>query len=174
MKLQDKFKLVLYGRPINSKYHLALTEEEFKKMAKAELIEEDDLNPFSLNSARFTGYFHGHYSREFSLKPKHSFFRKNSITNSIWINGKIEKSGENSSSISVTFNRTNFVKYGLWSTLTFLLLILLIGGFKILENHETHGFLVYSSSLVIFIVVIISIFVADTGNQIKYYESSGD
>jgi hypothetical protein len=170
MTFKDKIQLVVKGIPIVSKYRLHLSEKLFKNISETKLTAEDDMNPFSLSSPRFRGHFHGHYGREFSIKPKSSFFKKDSISNSIWVHGKIDPLDEEYLTLIVTFYRTNFSKYGQWvlaGTIGFIFLLISI---RTLGISDFKNFLIFGGALMFFYFMGTLISVSQTNGQIKYFE----
>lgn len=170
MTFRDKIGLVVKGLPIVTKYNLILTETSFKEFADLKFANEDDMNPFSLSSKRFVGHFHGYYGREFSVKPKSSFFRKDSLSNSIWIHGKVEPKDEKSLSLEITYHRTNFAKYGQWVMAGSIGFGFLMTSLKTLVNSDFLNFLISGGALLLFYLsgTLISIFQAN--GQIEYFE----
>ena len=170
MTFRDKIQLVVKGIPIVSEYRLNLSEKLFKNISETKLKAEDDMNPFSLSSQRFTGHFHGHYGREFSIKPKSSFFKKDSNSNSIWVHGKIDPLDEEVLALTVTFYRTNFTKYGQWvlaGTIGFLFLLISI---QTSGNSDLKNFIIFGGALMFFYFMGTLISVAQTNGQIEYFE----
>lgn len=170
MTFRDKIKLVVKGTPIFSEYTLALTEKSFKEYADLKFVSEDDMNPFSLSSQRFLGHFHGYYGREFSVKPKSSFFRKDTLSNSIWVHGKVEPKEEKGLSLKVTYHRTDFAKYGQWvlaGTIGFMFLIISI---RTLGNADFINFLIFCGALIFFYLFGTLISIAQSNGQIAYFE----
>ena len=170
MTFRDKIKLVVKGTPIFSEYTLKLTEKSFKEYADLKFVNEDDMNPFSLSSQRFTGHFHGHYGREFSVKQKSLFFRKDTISNSIWVHGKVEPKEEKGLSLRVTYYRTNFVKYGQWvlaGTIGFIFLIISI---RSLGNFDFMNFIIFGGALIFFYLFGTLISISQSNGQIEYFE----
>ncbi|NBG67406.1 hypothetical protein [Acidiluteibacter ferrifornacis] len=163
--------LIVKGTSIEVDHILKCSESEFKTKTQSLLISEDDLNPFSLSKARFIGNFHGFYGREFSIKPKSSFLRTKSISNSIWINGKIEPFDENQISISILYNRTDFLKLGQKVLKYSLGILLLIISIKTLINAEILNFIIFGSAILFFYLIAILIFIGHCKDQISYFEN---
>ena len=172
MTLREQIGLVIIGQPIVSIYKLFTSEKSFKQATQVKIEKEDDFNSFSISQKRFNGYFHGHYRREFSIKPKSLFGRKNSLSNSIWIHGKIEPINEDSLNLIVTYNRTNFSKFGQWVLIGSLGLIFLLISFQTLRNLDVLNFLVFGGAIIFFYIFATFISITQTSSQIKYFEKN--
>ncbi|MEM7162635.1 MAG: hypothetical protein AAF487_09385 [Bacteroidota bacterium] len=172
MKLsyRHKIRLIVKGIPIVSEHLIILTEEHFKEYGESKFASEDDFNPFSLKQEPFLGTFHGYYGREFSIKPKGSFFRKDSTSNSIWIHGKIEPSDTQGIFLNVSFYRTNATKYGLWLTKGLLAFTFLILCINALVKAEYYLLILFSATLVMFYLFILFILISQASDQIKYFQ----
>mgnify|MGYP000153259234 CR=1 FL=1 len=172
MTFRDKIKLVIKGLPIVSEYTLSLTEKSFKEYAELKFVNEDDMNPFALSSKRFLGHFHGYYGREFSVKPKSSFFRKDSISNWVWIHGKVEAIDERSLSLKVTYHRTNFAKYGQWVLAGSIGFMFLIISIRTLGNSDFMNFLIFGGALIFFYLFGTLVSISQANGQIGYFEKN--
>lgn len=139
-------------------------------MVEPKLANDDDRNPLSFSSERFTGRFHGYYGREFTIKPKSSYFRRDSLSNSILIHGKLKPLDENRLSLTVIFHRTDFAKYGQWVQKAIYGLIILIMGTKLLMNSDYISFLILGGALFFFYWFATLIAIGQAGGQIKYFE----
>ena len=170
MTNRDKIQLVVKGIPIVSKYKLHLSEKLFKNISETKLKAEDDMNPFSLSSPKFIGHFHGHYGREFSIKPKSSFFKKDSISNSIWVHGKIDPLDERDLTLIATYYRTNFTKYGKWVLAGIIGFMFLMISIRTLGNYDFKNFLIFGGALMFFYFIGTLMGVAQTNGQIEYFE----
>lgn len=170
MTLRDTLKLVVKGVPITSEYTLPMTEEQFKLASRPKMQAEDDMNPFTLSSPRFLGYFHGLYSREFSIKSKSSYYRKNSISDSIWVHGKIEPTDEQVLTLVVSYYRTNFAKYGQRVLSGSFGLLFLLMNIPTFGNFDPGSFLISNGVLAIFYTVALFLLVSQASGQIDYFE----
>ena len=149
MTFRDKINLVVKGIPIVTEYYLAITEKSFKQFAESQLLKEDDMNPLSFTADRFVGNFHGYYGREFSIKPKITFFRKDSINNSIWIHGKITPIDEQNINLKITYHRTNLTKNGQWGLAGIIVLMFLTTSIQTLGNSDYLNFLILTGLLLL-------------------------
>ncbi|MDP2684499.1 MAG: hypothetical protein Q8P20_05605 [bacterium] len=172
MKFIDKIKLVLSGHPIEKNYKISMSEESFKEKTKLKLITENDFNSFSRNKESFVGNFQGHYERELSIKPKSSFWRKDSLTNTIWIHGVIQPNNEKELTFKVTFYRTKFAKYGQWVILAVLALALVFFVSQTLMDFDLKNFGILLSTLAFFYLFSTLIKLSQTTGQIEYFEKN--
>lgn len=168
--MTDKILLVIQGKPIVATHNLSISESAFKEKAKANITDEDDLNPFSLPRERFLGRFHGYHQKEFSIKLKSSFFRKYSGNQLIWIYGKIEPLSETSIRLHLRYHRTAFAKYLIWVSSAIIGSVLLWTIIQTLKYHALIEYLPVMGFLMIFHLLFIFMNVASVNGEIKYFE----
>ena len=133
--LFDKIKLFLIGKVITKNYTFFMCENRFKEKVLSNIMI-DKTPTFSESNEYFTGSFTGKNGREIILKPKKSFFTKDSLSNSIWIKGKIEPISERRINLNVIYNRTNYLKFGIWTITGFFFLFLSLIFSRTYKNLE--------------------------------------
>lgn len=170
MTFKEKVIFVVLGTPLFSKYQVSLNEKEFKEKVRGLIAADDIVNPFSLSKVRFLGYFHGLYNREFTIKPKSSFWNRDSISNSIKVHGEIISKGNSYIELEVSFTRTKQLKAGQQILIGFLGVLLLAVISRSIGNSDISALFVFAFALFGFYLFFTLISVFQTSGQINYFE----
>ncbi len=167
--LLDKIKLFLIRKGITKDYTFFMSENKFKEKVLSNIMI-DETPAFSESNEYFTGSFSGKNGRQIILKPKKSFFRKDSLSNSIWIKGKIEPVSERRINLNVIYNRTSYLKFGIWTITGFFFLFLGLIFSRAYENLEASDFIqIIIGTFFLFGFFYLVIFL-QMNNQIRFFK----
>ncbi len=118
--LKETLQLTFLGRPIERTHALAVSEEEFKKQIKKNILPEDDwVSPFEMG-VHYSGYVGGDYQREFSVRSG-----KTTQEVDIRIHGKLDVQND-PPLLHVNFLHTKLLRIGGIIIMSFLGALLLI------------------------------------------------
>ncbi len=167
MNLSENIKLVLKGKPVFFSYLINLPEREFKDRIIERMVSDDDLNSFSLPDERFVGYFAGDYGRELKMKIKSSILRRNTLSNTIWMNCKLIPTNDQKVRFDILFERTLFAKLGNYVFFGTLILILL---FLVFNFNDITSFASITLLLLVFSFIYVAIITSNVKNMIMYFK----
>lgn len=171
MTFKEKYNLFFKGVPIKREYKVLMPEDAFKQFIAPQLQKEEDAFSFTWGRKKFIGHFSGVYDREFSIRPKSSMFRKNSVGDVVWIHGIIEPIDSDSFILKILFYRAGLSKSSirmLSSVAVGILVFLVIMSFLRFSFPET---LIVLGALSFFSFVFIIASVGTVSGTVEYFET---
>lgn len=177
ISFKERWNFVRKGTPMTMEYSLNETEEEFRKRMQLLITNEDDFHPLYMGSKRFAGGFHGHFRREFSIKPKSRFSLLGSVNPSrrLWANGLIQdQQGGSNIRIKVSYHRSGLEGIPDWLPKFFIGSFLVFIAFLLLAGGSVTLFLKASAILLVIYLIYLLISAAQIPDQIKYFEEYFD
>lgn len=173
MLFKELFLLLFTGSPINRKSSFDLSDKTISDHINSLCSQNESFKKMFTTHQPFTGFIHGYYGREFTLRPKSSVFKENSIGDYVFALGRIEPVHDYKSIVQVSYHRTRKIRVSFYAISTFFLLLLVYCAVN-LEIDDTFVYLVLALiGLYVFFLLVLFVGIYKQVTYIKKHLMNG-